>query len=380
MRRATLAISLLLALGAPAWAALYVVSPDGSGDFPTIQAAVSASIEGDIILLTDGTFRGDGNRDIVFPAYRINLHSESGNAAACVIDCEGSAGSPHRAFVFSAGDWADTMVNDIMIVGGNHSQGGACYLSGNASAIFTRVVFRDNSAGKGGAISITGSAGPALVDCTFETNSATTYGGALYITDNGQTAINGSLFYANTALQGGAIYATSTGMPLIANCTFSRNTGAFSGGAMELDTAGAPTLFGSTFSANSAPGGGALNLHGATNLPVMMTLIVFGETGSAVECSGGATATLNCCDVYGNAGGDWVDGIATQLGVERNIERDPLFCSTTPEASRLWTLHPNSPCSMDSSGCARDIGAWGTGCPETPVERTTWGALKALYR
>jgi predicted outer membrane repeat protein len=380
MRRAALGIGLLLALGAPARAALYLINPDGSGSFPTIQAAVSASLEGDIVLLTDGTFRGEGNRDIVFPGYRIILQSESGDPAACVIDCEGSAGSPHRAFFFPAGEWADAAVNSITIEGGHQTQGGACYLTGDASAIFTHVVFRDNSAGKGGALAVAGFAAPGLNNCTLEENSATTYGGALYLSDNGQVTVNGCLFLANIAPQGGAIYATGAAAPFISSTTFSGNSGAISGGALELDTSSFPTIFGSTFSANSAPTGGGLNLLGATNLPLILTLIVFGPTGSAIECGGGATAALTCCDVYGNAGGDWVDGIATQLGVDHNIARDPLFCSTTPDDSRLWTLHPNSPCTADSSGCANDIGAWGTGCPETPVERTTWGALKALYR
>ena len=47
-------------------AATYVVTADGSGDFPTIQAAISAAINGDVIELTDGTFTGEGNRDIEF--------------------------------------------------------------------------------------------------------------------------------------------------------------------------------------------------------------------------------------------------------------------------------------------------------------------------
>jgi pectin methylesterase-like acyl-CoA thioesterase len=33
---------------------VFVVSPDGSGDFPTIQAAVDAASDGDDIELTDG--------------------------------------------------------------------------------------------------------------------------------------------------------------------------------------------------------------------------------------------------------------------------------------------------------------------------------------
>ncbi len=44
----------------------HIVSPDGTGDFPTIQAALDALPEGSIIELTDATFQGDGNRDLDF--------------------------------------------------------------------------------------------------------------------------------------------------------------------------------------------------------------------------------------------------------------------------------------------------------------------------
>ena len=56
----------LMILAATASAATHVVRPDGAGDYPTIQAAIVAAAGGDIIELTDGTFTGDGNRDVNF--------------------------------------------------------------------------------------------------------------------------------------------------------------------------------------------------------------------------------------------------------------------------------------------------------------------------
>jgi hypothetical protein len=56
---------LLFALAAaggfsPSPAAEHSVRPDGLGDFPTIQAAVSAAAAGDTIVLEDGVFTGAG--------------------------------------------------------------------------------------------------------------------------------------------------------------------------------------------------------------------------------------------------------------------------------------------------------------------------------
>lgn len=50
----------------PVSAATHVVAPDATGGFPTIQAAIDASLDGDVILLEDGVYRGEGNRDIDF--------------------------------------------------------------------------------------------------------------------------------------------------------------------------------------------------------------------------------------------------------------------------------------------------------------------------
>jgi hypothetical protein len=46
---------------ATATGAAYVIHPHGSRDFPTIQAAVVAAIDGDVVELVNGTFRGSGN-------------------------------------------------------------------------------------------------------------------------------------------------------------------------------------------------------------------------------------------------------------------------------------------------------------------------------
>jgi len=45
-------------------AATIIVHADGSGDYPTIQAAIDAANEGDTVEVWPGTYTGDGNRDI----------------------------------------------------------------------------------------------------------------------------------------------------------------------------------------------------------------------------------------------------------------------------------------------------------------------------
>ncbi len=82
--------------GAPAAATTYVVRPNGAGDFATIQAAIDAVANGDVIELANGTFAGNGNRDLTYRGKAITVRAQASDPASCVIECGGSAGSPHR--------------------------------------------------------------------------------------------------------------------------------------------------------------------------------------------------------------------------------------------------------------------------------------------
>jgi len=79
------------------------VKPDGTGDAPTIQAAVDSLSSGDEIVLADGVYTGEGNRDVYNSEKLFAISSQSGVPADCVIDCQGSEGEPHRAFSYSGG-------------------------------------------------------------------------------------------------------------------------------------------------------------------------------------------------------------------------------------------------------------------------------------
>jgi hypothetical protein len=100
----------------------------------------------------------------------------------------------------------------------------------------------------------------------------------------------------------------------------------------------------------------------------------FSTAGEAINTNPGL-AVLTCCDLYGNPGGDWVGGVADQYGVRGNISADPLFCDPGGDDFRL---QEGSPCAPGEE-CGL-MGAWPVGCGGTPVEETSWGAVKALFR
>jgi len=112
---------LLLFIGPSAYGDTYLVEPNGSGDFPVIQAAIDGVKNGDEILLADGVFKGKGNKEVYFWGKAVTIRSQSGIPENCIIDCEGQIGLPYAAFIFEYGEGPDSMVKDITIYRGSTS-------------------------------------------------------------------------------------------------------------------------------------------------------------------------------------------------------------------------------------------------------------------
>jgi hypothetical protein len=115
MRR-WLVLAALLACST-AQAAVYTLHPDGSGDFPDIQAAIVASQDGDVIQLMNGTYRGPGNKDIDFMGRAITLRSVSGEAEDCIIHVGGRHGNlvSEKGLLFQTAETSSTVVRDLTI-------------------------------------------------------------------------------------------------------------------------------------------------------------------------------------------------------------------------------------------------------------------------
>lgn len=98
-----LAAVLAVVAAIPAAAAVWVVAPDGTGDVPTIQAAVDAAENWDVIELLDGVFTGPGNRDIIHPVKFLTIRSQSGDPSACIIDIDAGPGDAHFGLKYGDG-------------------------------------------------------------------------------------------------------------------------------------------------------------------------------------------------------------------------------------------------------------------------------------
>lgn len=291
LRRLPSLLTLLLFLPSLSHAATRKVP----SQYPTIQAGINAAQSGDTVLVADGTYTGNGNRDLDFFGKSLTVKSEHG-AASAIIDCQGTRETPHRGFSNSS------RIEQIIIIDGltvKHgvasgrlgSSGGGTYLSGDRmTATVRNCTFSNNTAsatgnipayaqGEGGGVCIHGKSA-IVTNCTFSNNIASgtsdglgSSGGGASIFCSSATVTN-CTFSGNTAsgyrsTGGGADIESdpsTSSSAMITNCAFRNNTAnASSGnsGAGGADISGSSVMvINCSFSGNTTTAAGNGNGYG----------------------------------------------------------------------------------------------------------------------
>ena len=288
-----------------------VVKPDGTGDYPTIQAAIEAC-DCDTILLADGRFMGDGNRDIDFLGCATVVRSQNG-AEACTIDC---GGPEHRGFSFISGEGPESVLEGVTIING----------------------YKLWSDPNGGGILCEGSS-PTLRGCRISGNFAP-YGGGISCVESSSPTISGCVITGNEAYSsGGGIHCDLDSDPTINNCTISGNKTSSLGGGVWCHES-SPTFDNTILWGNCAINGGNEGYVGSNS-----------------------SLTFTCCDV--NSSG--IEGDGSVIWVQDNIFIDPLFCEPTscdsaPTTAGDYHLFEISLCAPEQQPYCGLIGALGVGC------------------
>ena len=283
------------------------------GEHTTIQAAIDAAEDGDTVEIADGTYTGEGNKNLDFAGKAITVRSASGNPALCIIDCEGEG----RGFYFHNGEGTDSIVEGLTITNGYanadspDAQHGGGICCDNSSPTFTSCVIRGNSAygtyhgGAGGGVFCHGG-NPSFTNCTINGN-ATLSGGGLYCYEDSFPVLTNCTISDNTARSGGGIYCYWDSIPALISCTISENTAENFGGGLYCRYYGNPSLNNCTISGNSAIscGGG---VYCYTSSPALNDCTIRNNSASGDESNGGglycindSNPTLSNCTVTENA-------------------------------------------------------------------------------
>ena len=291
----------------------------------TIQAGIDAAVNGDTVLVANGTYTGAGNQNIDFKGKAITVESENG-AANCIVDCEDYT---VRGFYFHTEETETSVLKGFTVKNSNLQNSGAidcyyssptitdCIISGNVSA---GIRFWPYATVTVNACKIIGNGGTGIYcDGTLSLTNCK-------ITDNGG---NGVMVFSTSRIEnclitgnghgyawgGGGIIAYLSSSLTIINCTISGNTAEYSSGGVYLERG------------------------------VVKNSIIWGNTPDNSEGIHSAVA-VKYSDIAGYSGGG--DG---------NIDQDPLFVG-----SGNYKLSENSPCI--------DTGT-SSGAPDTDIDGTS---------
>ncbi len=245
--------------------------------YHTIQAAIDAATEGDVVLVADGTYTGSGNKNLVFAGKAITVRSENG-PNHCIIDCEGDG----RGLALSRSEGSDTIVRGFTITGGNLRGGGILVAASSAT----------------------------IIDCTITGNAATADGGGVHITGS-PTFVNCRIVDNSTPQSGGGI-ACRAGEPLLINCLIAGNSAQHEGGGISCYRDAWVQLYNCTVTGNAATTAGGVFGDSDPGGAMLVNSIVWNNVPQEVIVESGDLVVRHC-DIRGGPPG------------EGNLDADPLF-------------------------------------------------------
>ncbi len=202
------------------------------GDSATIQAGINGAIESDTVMVGDGIYTGDGNRDIDFGGKNIVVISENGPEVT-IIDAAGEVSEPHRGFIFQNGESQAATLQGFTITGGKVDNGGAIYCTDASPTIRSNILASNGSPifpGQGGGIFCSG--GAPIIDNNIFNGNWANWGGAVFCRNSSPQIIGNIIEYNRASIgwpypiwyggYGGGIYCEG-GSPVIKYNSISHN-------------------------------------------------------------------------------------------------------------------------------------------------------------
>lgn len=280
-------------------------------DHSTIQAAIDAAQDGDVVTVAKGTYQES-----------INFHNKvitvtsSGGPKKTIID-----GAGRDAVVqLRRGEGLGSSVLDGFAITNGLSWGIAC---GDSDVVISNCIIRDNNSG----ISVSeGIGNPLIQNCLISSNNTRGWGGGIACW--GGATIRRCVISDNSAEAGGGIACGVDSNLQISNCIISNNVASV-GAGIHCRSYSDLQIHNSTITGNEAflEGGGVAVTQ---NSVVSISNSIFwsneaGQSGAEILLKISSGLTVSYCDVAGGEAGAFVDDDSELIWQEGNIDAHPLF-------------------------------------------------------
>jgi len=324
-----------------------LVDASGAGDFETIQAAIDASMDGDVVVVRPGTYR----ERINYTGKAITVQSldplDPSVVAATIID--GEAGG--HVVTFNSAETENSVLRGITIQNG--------LAAGTASCDTDTLPDPGVVPCGGGIYAYTIDAAnnptftsPTIEYCIVRNNHANTRGGGVFLKLS-SARLRANLIIDNTAPSGAGVSTADVSGATVYNPLFEENqiienTATSTAGGLYLSSKAVAILRSNLIARNTAATtGGVYSLVSSPYTVSVRYCTIADNSSDGIRRAGSGPLNLTSCIVWGND--DDVDNVSSVVysnigegaAGEGNISADPRFVD--PGAS-IFNLLPGSPC------------------------------------
>ena len=308
-------------------------------DYLTIQSAIDSASDGDTVLVANGTYIGEGNKNLDMKGKAITVRSENGPENS-VIDCENDG----QGFYFGSGETPSSVVSGFTIR--NSAPGIGIYSS--SPTVKNNVIEDHRQYGSGDGIRLYGS------EAIVQKNIIRYFNGSGIDINAGSPLVQENAITRN--LGGISVRASQ---PTITGNLINEN----SGYGIQINTGGAFTIFNNVVVRNGSDGIGYLISSESTNGAKIINNTIVGNLGSGISGNRDPYLKLtnNILVQNGNCGLEFSDsydwgapscnynnlwnnlkqdycGLAT--AGNNDASADPMFVDPFAGDYHLWPLSP----------------------------------------
>ena len=311
---------LLITLLANSFAATLTVGPNGT--YPSLQAAVDASQDGDTLVMEAGVHYGCAtlsSRELTIEGAGAQSTFLYGQCADGTIDINGGTLQisdvtlENRAGPSVRSEASNTTLTRVEVFGGMGPEGAVSVVDGHTRIEDSDLSFNDGT--RGAAVTARKGTAPdsslVIVGTRFVENASEQNAGAVWVDRIRTVTVSGSVFERNAAQEdGGAVRVEGSDWIQVADTLFRANIADGDAGGLDVIDVGTVVLVRNTFTGHSAGGaGGSARVQEAGALSITGGLFAEGDSyaeGGALQVVDTDSITIEGTsfrDLYGRGRG-----------------------------------------------------------------------------